>query len=158
MRYAILTFATALALAGAAEAQTSAKARHFLRDAMEGDNSEVMLGKLAVAQGDATKSYGHMLVDDHSMHLQKVEKVAAAMNVPKDSQPMPAAEKERDKLMGLHGADFDKEFARYMAKDHKKDIGEYEKAAKIKGDVGQLAQDTLPTLHKHLDEAQKLGG
>lgn len=60
--------------------------------------------------------------------------------------------------MGLHGADFDKEFAKYMAKDHKKDIGDYEKAAKMPGDVGQLAQQTLPILHKHLDEAQKLGG
>jgi putative membrane protein len=87
-----------------------------------------------------------------------VEKVAAAMNVPKDSQAMPEAQKERDKLMGLHGADFDKEFAKYMAKDHKKDIADYEKAAKMKGDVGKLAQETLPTLHKHLDEAQKLGG
>ncbi len=159
MRRAILiSLAAALALAGAAHAKTSDKARAFLKSAMEGDNSEVMLGKMAAAQGDATKSFGQMLVDDHSMHLMKVEKVAAGLNVPKESQTMPAAQKERDKLMGLHGADFDKEFAKYMVKDHKKDISEYEKAAKMPGDVGQLAQQTLPTLHKHLDEAQKLGG
>jgi putative membrane protein len=158
MKRLILTSAAVLALAGAAHAQNDDKARHFLKDAMQGDNSEVMLGKLAVAQGDATKSYGQMLVDDHSMHLKKVEKVAAGMNVPKDAETMPAAQKERDKLKGLHGADFDKEFAKYMAKDHKKDIGDYEKAAKMPGDVGKLAQDTLPTLHKHLNEAEKLGG
>lgn len=158
MRRVILISTAALALAGAAHAQNDDKARHFLKDAMEGDNSEVMLGKLAVAQGDATKSYGQMLVDDHSMHLPKVEKVAAGLNVPKDSETMPAAQKERDKLKGLHGADFDKEFAKYMAKDHKKDIADYEKAAKMPGAVGQLAQQTLPTLHKHLDEAKRLGG
>lgn len=159
MKSLILTSVAALTLAGAAaHAETSDKARHFLKDAQQGDNSEVMLGKLAAAQGEATKAYGQMLADDHSMHLQKVQKVAASMNVPKDAEAMPAAEKERDKLMKLHGAKFDKEFAKYMAKDHKKDIGEYEKAAKMPGDVGKLAQDTLPTLHKHLDEAQKLGG
>ena len=158
MRRVILTSLAALALAGAAHAQNDDRARHFLKDAMQGDNSEVMLGKLAAAQGDATKSYGRMLVDDHSMHLQKVQAVATGMNVPKDSEAMPAAQKERDKLMRLHGARFDKEFAKYMAKDHKKDIGEYEKAAKMPGDVGRLAQETLPTLHKHLDEAQRLGG
>lgn len=158
MRRVILTSLAALAFAAAAHAKTDDKARHFLKDAMEGDNSEVMLGKMAMAQGDATKSYGRMLVDDHSMHLQKVEKVAASLNVPKDSEAMPAARKERDKLMGLHGADFDKEFAKYMAKDHKKDISDYEKAAKMPGEVGQLAQETLPTLHKHLDEAERLGG
>ena len=78
MKRLFLTSAAILALAGAAHAQSDDKARHFLKDAMEGDNSEIMLGKLAAAQGDATKSFGHMLADDHSMHLQKVEKVAAS--------------------------------------------------------------------------------
>lgn len=160
MRGVILISAAALSLAGAARAQNDEKARHFLKDAMEGDNSEVMLGKMAIARGgdQATKAYGQMLVDDHSMHLQKVIKVASAMNVPEDHQAMPAADKERNKLSRLHGEAFDHEFAKYMAKDHKKDIGDYEKAAKMPGPVGQLAEQTLPTLHKHLDEAQKLGG
>ena len=149
----------AFSLAGVAHAQNDDKARAFLKSAMEGDNSEVMLGKLATQQGgDACKRYGQMLVNDHSMHLQKVEKVASAMNVPADDQPMPAAQKERDKLAKLQGAKFDHEFAEYMMKDHRKDIGEYEKAAKMTGDVGKLARETLPTLHKHLSEAEKLKG
>ncbi len=153
-------FALAISVAAVAAAKDSDKARDFLRSAMQGDNSEVMLGKLAAQQAgsDAAKHYGQMLVDDHSMHLQKVEKVASSMNVPADSQPMAAAEKERDKLSKLQGAKFDHEFAEYMVKDHRKDIGEYQKAAKMTGDVGQLARDTLPTLHKHLSAAEKLKG
>jgi putative membrane protein len=160
MRPFILISAAALALAGTAYAKDDDKARDFLKSAMQGDNSEVMLGKLAVAQaGDqATKRFGQMLVDDHSMHLPKVKKVAASMNVAEDSQPMAEAEKERDKLMGLHGSDFDKEFAKYMVKDHRKDISEYQKASRMTGPVGQLARQTLPTLQKHLKAAEQLGG
>ena len=160
MRRMILISAAAFALAGAAHAQAGRQTRHFLKDAMQGDSSEVMLGKLAIAQGDsqAMKSYGQMLVDDHSMHLQKVDQLAGSLKVPTDDHPTPAAEKERDKLMGLHGAAFDRAFARYMAKDHRKMITEFEREAKTPGDVGQMAQQTLPTLHKHLAGAEKLEG
>jgi putative membrane protein len=148
-----------LGCAGAASAQDD-KTRDFLKNAMQGDNSEVMLGKLATehAASPAAKHYGQMLVDDHSMHLKKVEKVASGLNVPAEYQPMAAAEKERDKLSKLDGDKFDHEFAEYMAKDHRKDIADYEKAARMAGEVGKLARDTLPTLRKHLSEAEKLKG
>jgi len=153
------TVLVVLGCSAAASAQDD-KARKFLQDAMQGDNSEVMLGKLATerATTPAAKHYGQMLVDDHSMHLQKVTKVASGLNVPVEHQPMAAAEKERDKLAKLDGDKFDHEFAEYMVKDHRKDIAEYEKAARMAGDVGQLARDTLPTLRKHLSEAEKLKG
>ena len=161
MKAQLVTAATLLffGCAGAAFAKED-KARDFLTSAMQGDNSEVMLGKLATerASSPAAKHFGQMLVDDHSMHLQKVVKVASGMNVPAEHQAAPAAEKERDKLSKLDGDKFDHEFAEYMVKDHRKDIAEYEKAARMTGDTGQLARDTLPTLHKHLSEAEKLKG
>ena len=156
--YITPVLALALGLAAAAYGQDNDKARDFLKKAMEGDNSEVMLGKLAVQQGDsaAVKRFGQMLVDDHSKHLPKVEKVASGLNVPADDQPMPEAQKERDKLMGMHGADFDKEFAKYMVTDHRKDLADYRKAAKMPGPVGKLARQTLPTLQKHLSTAEHI--
>jgi len=151
--------AVALSCAGAAAAQNS-KTRDFLKNAMQGDSSEVMLGKLAADQGGsaAAKRFGQMLVDDHSMHLKKVEQVAASLNVSQDGTPTAAAESELHKLAKLQGDKFDREFAGYMIKDHRKDIGEYEKASRMTGDVGKLARETLPTLHKHLSEAEKLKG
>lgn len=158
--YITPVFALAISVAAVVAAQDNDKARKFLHDALQADNSEVMLGKLAADQaGDpSVKRYGQMLVDDHSMHRDQVLKVGAGVHLPDDSQPTEAALKERDKLKRLHGADFDKAFAKYIAKDHRQDIGEYEKGVKIGGDVGQMARDTLPTLHKHLREAEKLGG
>jgi putative membrane protein len=49
-----------------------------------------------------------------------------------------------------NGAAFDKMFADHMVTDHKKDIAEYEKAAKAKDAAGQYAGNALPTLKKHL--------
>jgi putative membrane protein len=148
-----------VALAGTAAAQDS-KTRDFLTNAMQGDSSEVMLGKLAADQGgtEATKRYGQMLVDDHSMHLKKVEMVASSVKVSADDKPTDAANNELHKLAQLQGDKFDREFAEYMIKDHRKDIGEYEKASRMKGGVGELARATLPTLHKHLSAAEKLKG
>lgn len=160
MRRAILIPLAVLALSGAAQAKDEDKARHFLRDALQGDNSEMMLGKMAAEQGQSPrmKQYGQMLEDDHSMHREKVVRIGSSMGLPDDREPMPEAAKERDKLARLHGRDFDREFAKYMVKDHHKDIKEYEKAARIRGDVGRLARETLPTLRKHLSTAERLGG
>lgn len=159
MKAQLLIAAALVALggAGAASAQDS-KTRDFLKTAMQADSSEVMLGKLAADQGgsEAAKRYGQMLVDDHSMHLKKVEMVAANAKVSADDRPTDAANAELHKLAMLNGQKFDHEFAEYMVKDHRKAIGEYEKAARMKGGVGELARATLPTLHKHLSEAEKL--
>jgi putative membrane protein len=149
----------AFGCAGAASAQDH-KSEKFLHDAMQGDSSEVMLGKLAADQGGSTasKHYGQMLMDDHAMHLKMVEKVAQGLNVPTDVQPTDEASSEAKKLAKLQGGKFDHEFAEYMMKDHRKDMAEYRKAAKMSGDVGKLARDTLPTLQKHLEAAEKLKG
>jgi putative membrane protein len=44
-----------------------------------------------------------------------------------------------------------------MVKDHKKDIGDYKKASKLQNAAGQYAIGALPTLQKHLQDAQSLG-
>ena len=45
-----------------------------------------------------------------------------------------------------------------LVADHKKDIKEYEKAAKKQDAVGNYAKETLPTLRKHLETAQSWNG
>jgi len=45
-----------------------------------------------------------------------------------------------------------------MVTDHKEDIGKYQKEAKSKGPLADFAQQTLPTLQKHLQSAESLTG
>jgi hypothetical protein len=45
---------------------------------------------------------------------------------------------------------------RATIEDHKKDIAAYEKEAQGTGPVAEMAQQTLPTLKKHLAAAEAL--
>lgn len=146
----------------AATATTAANdhASQFLTEAMKGDNSEMKLGKLAQDMGSSkgVKDFGKMLADDHGKAKDQVAKLATTMNVPVTDEAAPEANTEYTKLQGLKGADFDKEFASYTVDDHKKDIGKFEQEASSSdpAPVTDLAEQTLPTLKKHLQTAQSL--
>jgi putative membrane protein len=130
----------------------------FLIKAIEGNHAEVEMGKLAqkIGQSDQVKSFGKMLETDHGDANKKAIQTAQSMVVSPPSGPNKEQKADYDKMVKMTGAAFDKMFAEHMVKDHKKDIGEYEKAAKAKDAAGQYASDTLPTLKKHLEAAQSL--
>jgi putative membrane protein len=142
----------------AATTTVSAADQAFLTDAMKGDNSEVALGKLAQQKGAAqgVKDLGTMLVTDHGAHEATLATLAGQTGVATTDDLKDEAKTEETKLNGLSGAAFDKEFVRATVEDHKKDIAAYEKEAKGTGPVAQMAQQTLPTLKKHLETAEKL--
>jgi putative membrane protein len=138
----------------------AASDKAFLKKAMEGDNSEVHLGKLAEQKGSSqgVRDFGRMLEMDHGMHKDKVAALASSVGGQSTDDLSPEAKREDKKLQRLSGPKFDREFADYMVKDHRKDISDYEKQAKGKGPVADMARDTLPTLRKHLETAQHLTG
>jgi putative membrane protein len=135
--------------------------KSFLKKALEGDNSEVALGEMAEQNGASagTRDFGRMLHADHAAAKVKAREVARAHGVADTDAMAPEAKMEARKLKLLHGAAFDREFARYMVKDHKKDISDFEKQARS-GDAAtaSLARDTLPDLKKHLQTAERLSG
>jgi putative membrane protein len=151
--------ANAMATNTAATAGTATPAQTaFLTDAMKGDNGEVALGTLA-EQKDASqgvKDLGKMLVDDHGAHKQTLATLDQQLGVTTTTDLKTEAKTEQTKLNGLSGAAFDKEFVRATVEDHKKDIAKYEEQAKATGPVADMAKQTLPTLKKHLEAAQKL--
>jgi putative membrane protein len=57
----------------------------------------------------------------------------------------------------LSGPAFDRQFKTHMVADHKKDIREYQQAAKKNDPAAGYASQTLPTLQQHLETAQSLG-
>lgn len=56
------------------------------------------------------------------------------------------------------GADFDRECAKHMLKDHEEDVALFTKASKeLKSEeLKDFATKTLPVLQRHLEEAKKL--
>lgn len=146
-------------LPGAANARMTQRGA-FLTQAMKGDNSEMMLGRLAMQRGATaqTRQFGSTLVTDHGKAKMQVAALARKMGVPRTDAVMPEASAEKVKLDRLHGRAFDNEFARYMVDDHQKDIAKFEAESKRPrdGQVAQLAASTLPTLRKHLAMAKHI--
>ncbi len=136
----------------------SAADQAFLTDAMKGDNSEVALGKIAQSKGasQGVKDLGSMLVTDHGAHKTQLAALAQQNGVVVTDDVMDEAKTLETKLDGLSGAAFDKAFVDAAVEDHQKDIAKYEQQAKGTGPVAEMAQQTLPTLKKHLETAQGL--
>ena len=161
IRSFLLAIGIAAALFGhaaAAPAANQASAK-FIKDAIEGNLAEIAVGKLAQTKGNSegVRSFGAMLEKDHSEANQKAISVANQLGVTSPSEPNKKQKALYDKLSKLSGDAFDREFVKAMIADHKKDIREFEKAAKKAGDpAAAFAQETLPTLQKHLDTAQSL--
>ena len=130
----------------------------FVTSSIKGDTAEVAIGQLATTKGStrAVRDFGQMLVTDHGAHKATLATLAGQTGVATTDDLKTEAKTEETKLNGLSGAAFDKEFVRATVEDHKKDIAAYEKEAKGTGPVATMAQQTLPTLKKHLEAAQKL--
>jgi putative membrane protein len=147
------------AFAQGAQAKPDKAAQTFITKAIQGNLAEVAMGQLAQQQGtsDDVKSFGQMLVTDHSAANQKATSVAGQLGVTPPSEPSKKQQADHDKLAKVSGAAFDRQFATMMVADHKKDIADYKKASKSKNDaVAGYATDSLPVLEKHLQTAQGL--
>jgi putative membrane protein len=146
-------FAASLASADADAPQT------FISKAIQGDNSELELGRLAASKAEAqdVRDYGNMLVTDHEKAREQAVRVARGLGVSTSLEPLPEAQAEYDKLQTLSGRAFDQEFLRYMADDHREDIRDFRAQARAgHHEVSRMAKEQLPTLEKHLRTAEHL--
>ena len=133
--------------------------RDFLTKAAQGDNGEIMLGRMAQqrAENPGVRDFGRTLVNDHYQARGDVERTAQRMRIYLDRGMAQAAQDERNRLQGLRGGEFDREFVRYMVEDHQNDIRDFRNEARESQDpASQLARRQLPTLQKHLDMAMAL--
>jgi len=151
-----LVFAAALLSATAAAAAPPAA---FLKDAIQGNYSEVTLGRMIQDRGASAdvREFGAMLVTDHSKGLTQAQQIADRMHLRIAATLTPEARHERVVLRSLHGASFDREVRRYMIEDHHKDIAKFSAQAKS-GDraTARYAAATVPVMRHHLAMAEAL--
>jgi putative membrane protein len=132
--------------------------QRFMTEAIQGDLSEVKMGRLAQekGQGDNVKQFGKMLEQDHSEHLQQAQQIADKNGLKAPTEPNRKQQRAYEKLSGLSGSKFDTAFARDMVRDHEQDISKYRKEANSKSDLTEFAKQTVPVLQKHLHAAETL--
>jgi putative membrane protein len=155
-RYPII--GAVLILAGSITMVSAKSDTTFLTDAIQINLAEISVGDLAQKNGgsDDVKSFGKMLVDDHTASNMKATSLAQANGVTPPTEPKAADKQKHDELAKLSGAEFDREFAKAMVKGHEEAIGKFEAESKGDDDIAKFAQETLPTLQKHLKTAQSL--
>ena len=132
----------------------------FMEKAATSGMLEVKLGELAREKANAAevKDFGEQMVTDHSEANDKLKALAQEKSVTLPNALTAKQQNEVDRLSKLSGDEFDQAYMKLMTKDHKKDIKTFEKASKSVTDpaVQDFASQTLPTLKKHLQEAEDI--
>jgi putative membrane protein len=132
----------------------------FAMEAAMGGMMEVELGRLAAEKGasDEVRQFGQRMVDDHTKANEDLMQVASGKGMMLPAEVGPKHRAEMQKLSSLSGERFDREYVKMMVKDHKKDVGEFQKEA-ARGadpDLKSFAARTLPTLQQHLQMIQRI--
>ena len=99
----------------------------FLRKASEGGLAEVKLGELASTKGNSkeVKDFGSQMVTDHTKLNEEMKPIAMQFGVMPPQHLNKMDQAEWDKLNGMSGDDFDKEYITFMQKDHHNDLREF---------------------------------
>ena len=132
----------------------------FAMEAAMGGMEEVELGRVAAQKGasDEVRQFGQRMVDDHSKANDDLMQVATSKGWTLPTALDPKHQADVQRLSALSGEAFDREYVKMMVKDHKKDVGEFQKesARGADADVKAFATRTLPTLQEHLQMIQRI--
>jgi putative membrane protein len=161
---ALLAAAPAWAQNTATGAQSlSQQDKTFIQEAGAGNLAEAELGQLAEQKGatPAVKEFGRWMYTDHGLTANKW--LAAILREEHENfQPTLTAEQKqlKQKLEGLSGTQFDRQYVEHMVQDHEKTIPAFEKEAKEGHNpmIKAYAEDVTPVLQQHLAEVKELAG
>ena len=131
-----ITFCAALSVAAALLPITAKAAtdddKKFIASAAQSDQNEIALSKVAQqkATNPAVKSFADKMIDEHMKMTATMKPYAESWGVTPPDGPDADHQKELDKLNGLSGADFDKEYIDQMVTDHSKALSAFTSEAK----------------------------
>jgi putative membrane protein len=109
------------------------------------------------AQGDVA-SFANQMVTDHTKTTSELKDLASQQNMSLPTQMSSSQQSMLDKLKGLKGKDFARQYMDDQVSGHKDAVSLFERYGKG-GDNDKLkswAAQTLPTLQHHLDMAQNI--
>ncbi len=106
----------------AAKAEVTDADKTFLMMAAQSDQNEIALSKVAQTKSTnpQVQAYAKKMITDHMMLTAKMKPYAMKWGVTPPTGPDADHQAELDKLNGLSGADFDKEYISQMDTDHHK--------------------------------------
>lgn len=133
----------------------------FVKEAASSDMFEIQSSQLAVERSDApTKTFATQMIADHQKTSGDMKGMAQGGTLKAEipTAMLPAHQTMLDKLKGLNGADFTKQYHSYQVTAHKDAVSLFQRYGKG-GDNEPLktwAVKTTPALEHHLTMAQDL--
>jgi len=120
-----------MVIPGRANAQSDDD-KKFVATAAQGDVNEIALSELAEqkAENPAVKSFAHKMVTEHKEMTSSMKPYADEWGMNPPVGPDEDHKKEIEKLKGLNGHDFDKQYMDDMVSDHSKALDAFTKEAK----------------------------
>jgi putative membrane protein len=106
--------------------------KKFLTMAAQSDQNEIALSKLAEqkATNPAAKAFAQKMVKEHNQMTDSMKPFADSWGLTAPAGPDADHQKQLDKLNGLSGNDFDKEYIDQMVDDHAKALSAFTSEAK----------------------------
>ncbi len=119
---------------------------------------EIEPSKLAPQKStkENVKSFASQMVADHSKTSQESKSAASGVQIPAE---MDSTHRSKlDRLQGLNGGDFDKQYISDQQSAHKDAVSLFDRYAKSGDNAGleSWAGNTLPALRHHKDMPDKL--
>lgn len=140
--------------------QLSEADRNFAQEATVANMAEVELGQMAVdkASNEQVSEYGQRMIDDHGMAQDQLEQIAQDKDIQLSTEMPEDKQQMRDQLQDLSEAEFDRAYIDHMVTDHEQAIELFQNQADNGQDqeLQQYAEQTLPTLQEHLDQAKQI--
>jgi putative membrane protein len=137
------------------------KTSDFVKEAATSDMFEIQSSQLAAqrTQGDV-QSFANQMVSDHTKTTSELQALAPQLKVSLPSQMTSSQQSMLDKLKGLQGNDFAKQYMDDQVSAHKDAVSLFQRYGKSgrNDKLKAWANQTLATLHHHLDMAQNIYG
>ena len=130
--------------------------KKFLANAAQGDRNEIALSEVAEqkATNPAVKSFAEKMVKEHKEMSESMKPFAEKWGINPPVGVDSDHQKELDKLNGLSGKDFDKEYIDQMVSDHAKALDAFTDEAKDTKDAkfkaAVLKGKTRVAAHKNM--------
>lgn len=152
--------ALSMTLAAAAFA-AAAKPQEFVNQAGAAGLYEVRAAEVArqKAQDAKLRQFADQMVNDHQKANQELRELAKTKDWTVPAALDPEHQQMVDRLGGLEGAEFDREYARQQLQAHEEAVALFQEQSESGTDPQLKAWATgkLPTLRNHLGHARELG-
>ena len=147
------------ASSSAGAAKLSQSDERMLKQLAEANLAEISAGKIAQdkAQSDEVKSFAKKMVDDHTKALDDLKQLAQAKGVTLPTEPNKQQAAMEQKLQGLSGDKFDKQYMKQAGeRAHKQTHQLLQKAEKSEDtDLKNYASKTIAAVEGHQQMAKE---